>query len=84
MLLDSMKAKMRSLSQAKEEELALDMKILDHVLQESKEDTEGQKQRKVKASDLFRLPAKAAMLCRSSTPVHLGSSKANMSCIILC
>ncbi|XP_039176423.1 cilia- and flagella-associated protein 53 [Crotalus tigris] len=46
MLLDSMKKKARRLSEEKQDELALEMKILDHVLQESLEDTESQKQRK--------------------------------------
>ncbi|XP_062984328.1 cilia- and flagella-associated protein 53 [Elgaria multicarinata webbii] len=45
-LLDSMKQKNRRLDKAKQDELALDMKILDQALQESLEDTEGQKQRK--------------------------------------
>ncbi|XP_066474118.1 cilia- and flagella-associated protein 53 [Tiliqua scincoides] len=45
-LLDSIKEKMRRLNEAKQEELALDMKILDHALQEALEDTEGQRQRK--------------------------------------
>lgn len=48
MLLDSIKEKMRRLNEAKQEELALDMKILDHALQEAQEDTEGQRQRKVR------------------------------------
>ncbi|XP_060617237.2 cilia- and flagella-associated protein 53 [Anolis sagrei] len=46
MLLDSMKEKRKRLNEEREEELALDMKILDHVLQESLEDTESQRQRK--------------------------------------
>ncbi|KAJ6662943.1 hypothetical protein lerEdw1_010764 [Lerista edwardsae] len=46
MLLDSIKEKMRRFNEAKQEELALDMKILDHALQEAQEDTEGQRQRK--------------------------------------
>uniref|UniRef100_A0ABM5FUE8 Cilia- and flagella-associated protein 53 n=2 Tax=Pogona vitticeps TaxID=103695 RepID=A0ABM5FUE8_9SAUR len=51
MLLDSMEEKRKRLSEAKQEELALDMKILDRILQESQEDTEGQKQRK---KELFK------------------------------
>ncbi|KAJ7335207.1 hypothetical protein JRQ81_013148, partial [Phrynocephalus forsythii] len=47
MLLDSIEEKRKRLNDAKQDELALDMKILDHVLQEAQEDTEGQKQRKV-------------------------------------
>uniref|UniRef100_A0A670ZS24 Cilia- and flagella-associated protein 53 n=1 Tax=Pseudonaja textilis TaxID=8673 RepID=A0A670ZS24_PSETE len=46
MLLDSMKKKAKRLSEERQDELALEMKILDHVLQESLEDTESQKQRK--------------------------------------
>ncbi|XP_063147212.1 cilia- and flagella-associated protein 53 [Candoia aspera] len=46
MLLSSIKEKARHLNEVRQEELALEMKILDHVLQESLEDTEGQKQRK--------------------------------------
>ncbi|KAH0627829.1 hypothetical protein JD844_008293 [Phrynosoma platyrhinos] len=46
MLLDSMKEKMKRLDEEKQEELALEKKILDHVLQASLEDTESQKQRK--------------------------------------
>ncbi|XP_070599667.1 cilia- and flagella-associated protein 53 [Erythrolamprus reginae] len=46
MLLDSMKKKAKRLHDERQEELALEMKILDHVLQESQEDTEGQRQRK--------------------------------------
>ncbi|XP_061463405.1 cilia- and flagella-associated protein 53 [Rhineura floridana] len=45
-LLDSMKEKRRRLNEAKQGELALDMKILDHIMQESLEDTEGQRKRK--------------------------------------
>ncbi|XP_044287478.1 cilia- and flagella-associated protein 53 [Varanus komodoensis] len=45
-LLDSIKEKNRRLQEAKQDELALDMKILDRALQEAMEDTEGQKQRK--------------------------------------
>nr|XP_020666715.1 cilia- and flagella-associated protein 53 [Pogona vitticeps] len=51
MLLDSMEEKRKRLNEAKQEELALDMKILDRILQESQEDTEGQKQRK---KELFK------------------------------
>uniref|UniRef100_A0A8D0DSR3 Cilia- and flagella-associated protein 53 n=1 Tax=Salvator merianae TaxID=96440 RepID=A0A8D0DSR3_SALMN len=57
MLLDSMKEKMKRQNEAKQEELALDMKILDHVMQESLEDTEGQKQRKkelLKEQQMYR------------------------------
>ncbi|KAG8131254.1 hypothetical protein E2320_017833 [Naja naja] len=46
MLLDAMKKKARRLNEERQNELALEMKILDHVLQESLEDTESQKQRK--------------------------------------
>ncbi|XP_058026932.1 cilia- and flagella-associated protein 53 [Ahaetulla prasina] len=46
MLLDSMKKKARRLNEERQNELALEMKILDHVLQESLEDTESQRQRK--------------------------------------
>ncbi|KAM6475051.1 cilia- and flagella-associated protein 53 isoform 2-T2 [Liasis olivaceus] len=48
MLLDSMREKARRHNEAKQDELALEMKILDHVLQESLEDTESQKERKRK------------------------------------
>ncbi|XP_053143833.1 cilia- and flagella-associated protein 53 [Hemicordylus capensis] len=57
MLLDSMKEKARRLNETKQEELALDMKILDHVMQEALEDTEGEKQRKkelLKEQQLYR------------------------------
>uniref|UniRef100_A0A670IUI4 Cilia- and flagella-associated protein 53 n=1 Tax=Podarcis muralis TaxID=64176 RepID=A0A670IUI4_PODMU len=40
MLLDSMEEKRRRLHEEQQEELALDMKILDHIMKESQEDTE--------------------------------------------
>nr|XP_003227331.2 PREDICTED: cilia- and flagella-associated protein 53 isoform X1 [Anolis carolinensis] len=46
MLLESMKEKRKRFDEEREEELALEMKILDHILQESLEDTESQRQRK--------------------------------------
>lgn len=47
-LINSARAKMKRLNREKQEELALDMKILERLFHESQEDTEGIKQRKVR------------------------------------
>ncbi|XP_060092441.1 cilia- and flagella-associated protein 53 [Heteronotia binoei] len=57
MLLASMREKMKRLNRARQEELALDMKVLDHIMEQSKEDTEGQKRRKkelLKEQQMYR------------------------------
>ncbi|CAI5787811.1 TPH domain-containing protein [Podarcis lilfordi] len=57
MLLDSMEEKRRRLHEEQQEELALDMKILDHIMKESQEDTESQKRRKkelLKEQQMFK------------------------------
>ncbi|XP_077202891.1 cilia- and flagella-associated protein 53 [Paroedura picta] len=46
MLMASVQEKMKRLNRARQEELALDMKVLDHIMKQSQEDTEGQKRRK--------------------------------------
>nr|XP_056705051.1 cilia- and flagella-associated protein 53 [Euleptes europaea] len=46
MLLASMREKMKRLNQAREEELALETKVLDHILKQSQDDTEEQQRRK--------------------------------------
>ncbi|XP_014379913.1 cilia- and flagella-associated protein 53 isoform X2 [Alligator sinensis] len=51
MLVSSIREKMKRLNREKQEELALDMKILEQVLQESQEDTEGKKKKK---QELFK------------------------------
>ncbi|XP_015267704.1 PREDICTED: cilia- and flagella-associated protein 53-like [Gekko japonicus] len=57
MLLASAREKMKRLGQARQEELALDMKVLDHILQQAQEDTEEQKRRKkelLKEQQMYR------------------------------
>ncbi|KAL8204100.1 UNVERIFIED_CONTAM: hypothetical protein K2H54_067170 [Gekko kuhli] len=57
MLLASAREKMKRRGQARQEELALDMKVLDHVLQQAQEDTEEQKRRKkelLKEQQMYR------------------------------
>ncbi|EMP40114.1 Coiled-coil domain-containing protein 11, partial [Chelonia mydas] len=56
-LINSARAKMKRLNREKQEELALDMKILERVFHESQEDTEGIKQRKqelLKEQQMYR------------------------------
>ncbi|XP_074851889.1 cilia- and flagella-associated protein 53 [Carettochelys insculpta] len=56
-LVNSAQAKMNRLNREKQEELALDMKILERLLHESQEDTEGKKQRKqelLKEQQMYR------------------------------
>ncbi|XP_038258770.1 cilia- and flagella-associated protein 53 isoform X1 [Dermochelys coriacea] len=57
MLINSARAKMKRLNREKQEELALDMKILERLFHESQEDTEGIKQRKqelLKEQQMYR------------------------------
>ncbi|XP_034956591.2 cilia- and flagella-associated protein 53 [Zootoca vivipara] len=57
MLLDSMEEKKRRLHEEQQEELALDMKILDHIMKESEGETENQKRRKkelLKEQQMFK------------------------------
>uniref|UniRef100_A0A8C0GXM5 Cilia- and flagella-associated protein 53 n=1 Tax=Chelonoidis abingdonii TaxID=106734 RepID=A0A8C0GXM5_CHEAB len=54
MLISSARAKMKRLNQEKQEELALDMKILERFSHESQEDTEGKNQRKVREQQMYR------------------------------
>ncbi|XP_054843274.1 cilia- and flagella-associated protein 53 [Eublepharis macularius] len=57
MLLTSAREKMKRLHQARQEELALDMKVLDHALRQSQDDTDEQKRQKkerLKEQQIYR------------------------------